>query len=196
MIDNQVHDNWDSINTVQTRFDRQWYESMRRPKGVRTFGNGPCPALGDQGCRIKKCRPITCTTQLCSKMLVVLNDFGVIRSATHTALQIEDLVGLPDILPDLYGTRRGPKVSLLDVEAYLSEVQRTKEKFARAIKTRDQARRTPHCPDFTLCRPATSRNDGIWQRGGGAAGVRPECHGPGRAHGSLRCGCAVAQQRP
>ena len=137
MIDNQVHDNWESLNAVQARFDRQWYDPIRRPKGVRTVGNGPCPALSDQGCRLKKCRPITCTTQLCSKMLVVLNDLGVIRSATHTALQIEDLITLPDILPDLYGTRKGRNVARSDVEAYLSEVYRTRETFAKAIRARD-----------------------------------------------------------
>jgi len=137
MIDNQVHDNWKSLNAVQTRFDRQWYESMRRPKGVRTVGNGPCPALGDEGCRLKKCRPITCTTQLCSKMLVILKDLGLIRNATHTALQIEDLIALPDILPDLYGTRDGRKVSLSDVEAYISGVNRMAEKFAKAMAGRD-----------------------------------------------------------
>ncbi len=134
MIDNQVHDNWESLNAVQTRFDRHWYESMRRPKGVRTLGNGPCPALGDQGCRLKKCRPITCTTQLCSKMLVILKDLGVIRKSTHAALQIDDLIAVPDILPDLYGTRKGRKVSLSDVEAYLSGVKRINEKFAKAMR--------------------------------------------------------------
>jgi hypothetical protein len=133
MIDNQVHDNWESLNAVQTLSDRHWYESIRRPRGMRTLGNGPCPALGDQGCRLKKWRPITCTTQLCSKMLVILKDLGVIRQSAHSALQMEDLIELPDILPDLYGTRKGRKVSLSDVEAYLSGVERMNEKFAKAM---------------------------------------------------------------
>ncbi len=133
MIDNQVHDNWESLNVVQSRFDRHWYESIRRPKGARTVGNGPCPALGDNGCRLKKCRPITCSTQLCSKMLLILNDLGVIRKPTQAALQIEDLISLPDILPDLYGTRKGKKVSLPDVETYLSQVKLLKDKFAKAM---------------------------------------------------------------
>ena len=134
MIDNQVHDNWESLNAIQTRFDRTWYTSMRRPKGMRSLGNGPCPALGDQGCRLKKCRPITCTTQLCSKMLAILKDHGVIRKPTHSALQIEDLIALPDILPYLYGTRKGRTVSASDVEAYLSAVKRLKETFVKAMK--------------------------------------------------------------
>jgi len=136
MIDNQVHDNWESLDTVQKRFDRNWYESIRRPKGARTFGNGPCPALGDHGCRLKKCRPITCTTQLCSKMLVILKDRGLIRRSTQEALQIEDLITVPDILPDLYGTRTGRKVTQSEVEAYVSAVNTLAQKFARTITTR------------------------------------------------------------
>ena len=133
MIDNQVHDNWESLNAVQSRFDHHWYESIGRPQGVRRLGNGPCPALGESGCRLKKCRPITCTTQLCSKMLAVLNDLGLVRTYTHEALQIEDLIAVPDILPDLYGTRKGRKVSVSDVEAYLSGVNSIKEKCAKAM---------------------------------------------------------------
>ncbi|MFC1452376.1 hypothetical protein ACFLSJ_03420 [Verrucomicrobiota bacterium] len=133
MIDNQVHDNWESLNAVQSRFDRHWYDSMRRPTGVRRLGNGPCPALGERGCRLKKCRPITCTTQLCSKMLAILNDLGLVRTSTHAALQIEDLIAVPDILPDLYGTRKGREISISDVEAYLSAVKRIKEKCAKAM---------------------------------------------------------------
>jgi hypothetical protein len=136
MIDNQVHDNWESLNNVQSRFDRKWYDSVRREKGVRSVGNGPCPALSDQGCRLKKCRPITCTTQLCPQMLAVLNDLGVIRGATHRALQIEDLITLPDILPDLYGTRKGRSVDLADVKTYISAVDRTKKMFAKALRER------------------------------------------------------------
>ena len=130
MIDNQVHDNWEALNAIQMRFDRNWYESMRRPKGSRSVGNGPCPALGDAGCSIKKCRPITCTTQLCSKMLVVLKQRGLINKPTHAALQIEDLIALPDILPELYGTRNGKKVTQSDVDAYISAVKSLKAKLA------------------------------------------------------------------
>ena len=111
---------------------------MQRPKGLRSVGNGPCPALGEQGCRLKKCRPITCTTQLCSKMLVVLSELGMIRRPTHTALQIEDLIALPDILPDLYGTRQGRKVGRSEVETYLSKVEQLKEKLARAMRAGGQ----------------------------------------------------------
>ncbi len=129
MIDNQVHDNWDALDAVQTRFDRNWYEPIKRPKGARSIGHGPCPALGDQGCRLKKCRPITCTTQLCSKMLNVLKDLKIINKPTHAALQIEDLIDLPDIMPDLYGTRKGGKVSQADVDEYISAVRRMKKQF-------------------------------------------------------------------
>jgi len=70
-------------------------------------------------------------------MLVILKDLGVLQKSTHAALQIEDLIAVPDILPDLYGTRKGRKVSLSDVEAYLSGVKRMKEKFAKAMRGRD-----------------------------------------------------------
>jgi hypothetical protein len=132
MIDNQVHDNWASLNAIQTRFDRDWYDALRRPKGMRTLGNGPCPALGAQGCLLRKCRPITCTTQLCPKMLVVLNKRGLIRTPTHTALQIEDLVALPDILPELYGTRMGRKISASDVATYLAAIRELTARFRAA----------------------------------------------------------------
>ena len=130
MIDNQVHDNWEALNEIQARFDRNWYEPLKRAKGARSIGNGPCPALGEQGCRLKKCRPITCTTQLCSKMLVVLKKLGVINKPTHAALQIEDLIDLPDILPDLYGTRKGGFVSQSDVNTYIAAVKQMKKQFA------------------------------------------------------------------
>ena len=134
MIDNQVHDNWDSLNAVQNRFNRRWYDSIRRSKDVRTLRNGPCPALSEHGCRLKKCRPITCTTQLCRQMLVVLNDCKVIRTSPRAALQIEDLIALPDILPELYGIRNGRKVHQADVDAYLLAIRALKDKFAQAIK--------------------------------------------------------------
>ena len=133
MIDNQVHDNWESLNTVQLRFDRNWYDAIQRPAGVRLIRNGPCPALGSQGCRLKKCRPITCTTQLCSKMLVILKDLGIIKNPTHSALQIEDLIKLPDILPDLYGTRNGRKIDLSDVETYIAGIKDLSERFSKAM---------------------------------------------------------------
>jgi hypothetical protein len=69
-------------------------------------------------------------------MLVILDDLGVVRGATHSPLQIEELIDLPDILPDLYGTRKGRTITRSDVDAYLSEVQRIKAKFAKALRDR------------------------------------------------------------
>ena len=135
MIDNQVHDNWEALNAVQTRSDRGWYDKLERLEfgRGRMPGNGPCPALGPTGCRLKKLRPITCTTQLCSKMLKELNDSGVVRCSAHHALQIEDLMDLPDILPTLYGTAQRPRnVSRQVVEAYIAAVRDLRDRFKAA----------------------------------------------------------------
>jgi len=134
MIDNQVHDNWETLNAIQCRADRRWYEKLPRQDMGRSMpGNGPCPALSPDGCRLKRHRPITCTTQLCSKMLKELNGVGVVRCSTHHALQIEDLIDLPDILPALYGTSRKPqKVSRDEVERYIAAVRDLRDRFAAA----------------------------------------------------------------
>jgi hypothetical protein len=129
MIDNQVHDNWDTLNTLQARLDPNWYEPLKREKRPRMPGNGPCPALGPCGCRLKKYRPITCTTQLCSKMLAVLKELGLIDAPTRSALQIEDLVTLPDILPSLYGVGRQSKVTHDQVQAYVNTVKEFRSQF-------------------------------------------------------------------
>ena len=176
MIDNQVHDNWESLDAVQKRFEPQWYEAMRRPRGVRTFGNGPCPALSDQGCRLKKCRPITCTTQVCSKMLVILKDLGVIQKPTHTALQIEDLFAVPDILPDLYGTRKDRKVRRQDVETYLAEVKRATGKFAKAMVRQVEAPGPGPAPDDAHGN-STTKDPEVEQsslQGAAQRGLRPQ----------------------
>ena len=136
MIDNQVHDNWEALNAIQCRSDRRWHEKLPRQDMGRSMpGNGPCPALGPNGCQLKKHRPITCTTQLCSKMLKELSDAKVVRCSTHHALQIEDLIKLPDILPSLYGTARKPRnVSRQEVEAYIGAVRDLRDRF-KAAKT-------------------------------------------------------------
>jgi hypothetical protein len=136
MIDNQVHDNWAALNSNQSRSDSGWYEKLERLDLGRMPGNGPCPALGEQGCRLKKLRPITCTTQLCNKMLSVLNCLGLVQSPCHSALQIEDLVGLPNILPSLYGTARKPqKITAADVEHYLATVRELRFRFRSIPQT-------------------------------------------------------------
>ncbi len=134
MIDNQVHDNWEALNTIQCRSDCGWYDKLpRQDMGRNMPGNGPCPALAPNGCQLKKYRPITCTTQLCCRMLKKLNQAGVVKSSTHHALQIEDLIPLPDILPALYGTaRKQQSVSRQEIEAYVAAVRDLRERFAAA----------------------------------------------------------------
>ncbi|MBT3194745.1 MAG: hypothetical protein HN341_19530 [Verrucomicrobia bacterium] len=132
MIDNQVHDNWEALNANQLRADRDWYEKLPRQDMGRSMpGNGPCPALGETGCQLKKHRPITCTTQLCTKMLVALNASNLVKCPTHHALQIEDLIDLPDILPSLYGTTRKPKkVTRDEVNRYVATIRSFRDRFA------------------------------------------------------------------
>lgn len=131
MIDNQVHDHWDTLNPVQIRFDRAWYTKLELLPLGRMPGNGPCPALGPTGCRLKKCRPVTCTTQLCSKMLAVLEQLGLYQGDCTSAHQIESFVELPDILHGLYGLpHRNGKVPEQAFLQYRAGVQRLTARFA------------------------------------------------------------------
>ena len=133
MIDNQIHDTWQWLNPIQSRINRNWYDPLKKRKDenkLKMPGNGPCPALGSHGCTLTKLRPITCTTQLCSKMLVVLNKMGIIKTKTKSAMQIEDLIKLPDILPSLYGSIAKPeKVCKEDVQAYISAIRKIKNQM-------------------------------------------------------------------
>ena len=56
MIDNQVHDTWETLNPLQCRRDRGWYEKLVPLELGRMPGNGPCPALGPTGCRLPRWR--------------------------------------------------------------------------------------------------------------------------------------------
>jgi Fe-S-cluster containining protein len=141
MIDNQVHDNWEALNANQNRSDRNWYAKLKPLDMGRMPGNGPCPALGPTGCQLNKHRPITCTTQLCSRMLEVLNSLKLVKCPVHRALQIEDIIELPDILPGLYGSGRKPcKISADEVEVYIRTVRQLRKKMAALPqKQREQA---------------------------------------------------------
>jgi hypothetical protein len=141
MIDNQVHDNWETLNPLQCRHDRGWYEKLEPLPLGRMPGNGPCPALGPTGCRISQLRPITCTTQLCVKMLRVLKRLGLYDGATDFAMQIEDILTLPAILPVLYGStrRKNETVSLADVDRYRQSIRDIRGRMAALDATRRQA---------------------------------------------------------
>jgi len=124
MIDNQVHDHWDTLDPVQSHYDRKWYARLTPLPLGRMPGNGPCPALGPKGCRLRRCRPVTCTTQLCSKMLDVLQRLDLYRGPTTSARQIEELLPLPDILFGLYGGARSRrKVAAGEVADYLASIR-------------------------------------------------------------------------
>ena len=148
MIDNQVHDHWESLNPVQRRFDRGWYEKLSPLALGRMPGNGPCPALGPQGCRLKRCRPVTCTTQLCSKMLRVLQRVGLYEGGSASARQIEELIELPNILHALSGAvRLGGKVSEAEVARYRDQVRAFHERFAAVPEADRQAAIDAVLPD-------------------------------------------------
>ncbi|MBI5417390.1 hypothetical protein HZA55_05515 [Candidatus Poribacteria bacterium] len=133
MIDNQVHDNWDTLNNIQNKFDKNWYEKLK----INTFdlgrnrmpGNGPCPALSSKGCLLQKYRPITCTTQLCEKMLIVLFKLNLISKFKRVPLQIEDIVVLPNILPALYGYNKDKKVMVEEKSEYIKKIKEFTHKF-------------------------------------------------------------------
>lgn len=114
LIDNQVRDNWKPLDFIQKRNDTNWYQKITDKnadiKKGRMPGNGPCPALGKSGCLIKKCRPITCSTQVCEKMLNVLDKTGIFSNNATFALQIEDIIDVPDILPELYGLKNRKRI--------------------------------------------------------------------------------------
>lgn len=138
MIDNQVHDNWKSLNIVQQRISgKNWYEEIKKATDFyrseiirkRMPGNGPCPALCKTGCLIKKFRPITCTTQLCEKMLFVLLKLAIKNVAWNKSLQIEDVIKLPEILKTLYGLENKHKVHREHAKEYIKSVNKLRVKF-------------------------------------------------------------------
>lgn len=138
LIDNQVHGYWEQLNAIQKQFNRNWYGDLKKKKLKlkRSMpGEGPCPALGSRGCMLSHHRPLTCTTQLCEKMLFILYDLNIARVVHFSPLQIEDVISLPDIGEILYGIRpKSKKVLEKDVRKYLDSVSLFKNKFARVDK--------------------------------------------------------------
>jgi hypothetical protein len=136
LIDNQVHGYWEQLNAIQTKFDRKWYSDLKEKKlnlGRSMPGEGPCPALGPKGCMLSHHRPLTCTTQLCEKMLYVLNELTILDVAHFSPLQIEDVIKLPIIGEELYGIKlKSKKVFEKDVREYLDSVSLLKNKLAKA----------------------------------------------------------------
>ncbi|MFC1462912.1 hypothetical protein ACFLQU_04820 [Verrucomicrobiota bacterium] len=63
-------------------------------------------------------------------MLIVLNELGIIEAPTHTALQIEDLVPLPNILPSLYGIDKRHSVLASEVDGYIGAIRKMRKRFS------------------------------------------------------------------
>ncbi len=122
ITDNQVHDHWPYLNSIQKITNGlQWLAKMDKT-GLeigrhRLPGNGPCPALCESGCVIKRFRPPTCSTQLCRKMIFILHELNTIdRLPKCIPCQIEDIVGIQSPMDLLYGIKKGkPDENEIDV---------------------------------------------------------------------------------
>lgn len=134
LTDNQVHDHWESLDTIQRLEDINWYKKLTANdiavRKRRTLGNGPCPALGPSGCLIRKCRPATCSTLVCEKMLYVLSKSRILTCRITGPLQVEDIVNVPDILPELCGIKNRKSVTEQDVRHYSDAVTQLRQQLA------------------------------------------------------------------
>jgi len=140
LIDNQIDCNWEALNKIQSRTDSSWYEKVKKSsaeyrnlrKIKRMPGNGPCPALSAKGCLLKQYRPITCTTQLCGKMIFVLGKLQIIPMQKRAPLQIEDIITVPgNILQIMYVCKNSKKVDKQEIADYVSSVNVLRAKFAK-----------------------------------------------------------------
>lgn len=140
VIDNQIHDNWESLKPIQERISgKNWYQEIKIETELfrkniskrRLPGNGPCPALGETGCLLKRFRPITCTTQLCEKMLFILARLKIAEVAWDKPMQIEDIIRLPNILKALYGIENNPKITRKHARQYIQSVNKLGDKLMR-----------------------------------------------------------------
>ena len=139
LTDNQVHDHWESLDNIQKVIcGPNWYDTVKKKHTVwravaqkRSLpGNGPCPALGSGGCLICSCRPITCTTQLCEKMIFILSKMGISKANYTRPLQIEEIIRLPNILRIVYGQEKG-KIDFLQVESYVKSIEGLRVEFEK-----------------------------------------------------------------
>lgn len=114
LVDNQVQDHWQTLNAAQTamsgpNWSRQLEANDQSTIDVgrrRLPGNGPCPALSCTGCILNSFRPPTCSTQLCPKMLRILNELGVVAGPTSSPRQIEEIADITSPLNALFGLNK------------------------------------------------------------------------------------------
>jgi|GEM_PF-1496461 len=159
LVDNQVQDHWRTTNAAQTaahgsRWNKvladketDWLNVGRR----RLPGNGPCPALSCSGCILKDFRPPTCSTQLCPKMLRILNNLKIVTGPTTAPRQLEELGGVPSPLNAMFGLP-GPKATPKSIaqfahwldefdarclaipkDRWQAEIKREQDDFARVV---------------------------------------------------------------
>ncbi|MFA5358632.1 MAG: hypothetical protein WC310_02285 [Patescibacteria group bacterium] len=114
LLDNQVQDHWNFIDRAQKAMNgpgwskklaeknSNWLEVGKR----RLPGNGPCPALRRSGCALNSFRVPTCSTQLCPKMLRILNNLGIVKGKTAAPRQFEEFGNLYSPLNYLFGLEK------------------------------------------------------------------------------------------
>jgi len=140
LVDNQVHDYWQTLNAVHRRVEGpNWQKRLERAGvglGDKKVIRGPCPALSCEGCVLNKFRPPTCSTQLCSCIANVIVDLGIIERPRTTPCQIEDLIGVASPLDILFGIKKG-QVSEDNISEYLGGIEQLIQ-LLRAVP-KDQA---------------------------------------------------------
>ena len=142
LVDNQVHDHWKALEKNQKQvIGPNWIKCLNNSSNFefKKAGKGPCPALSDKGCSLKSHRPPTCTTQLCSHMVMVLENLGICGVDQNAIqCQIEDILKVPSPLNALYGIGKS-KVDTFMIERFQEEFLILYEKF-RSIRLEDRQR--------------------------------------------------------
>lgn len=130
LVDNQVQDHWTTLNAAQNTMNGpNWSKKLDANDqstidvGQRRLpGNGPCPALSCTGCILNSFRPPTCSTQLCPKMLRILNELGVITGPTAAPRQIEEVAGIKSPLNGLFGINKATATAA-DIDRFSTAIE-------------------------------------------------------------------------
>jgi hypothetical protein len=128
LTDNQVHDNWDLLDAIHRLISGPgWYDLVKqRSEGWQS--SIPKRRLPGNGCLIAHCRPITCTTHVCEKMIFVLVSAGLSNADFSKPLQIDEIVGLPNLFHILHNGD-GKSVSTLAFEQRIRSIEALTKKL-------------------------------------------------------------------
>jgi hypothetical protein len=143
LVDNQILDHWRCVDEAQkTIHGPSWRQKKSSEAGSgfagnsdwlgigrrRLPGNGPCLALSNHGCVLANLRPPTCSTQLCPKMLRILNNLGLIKGKTAAPRQIEDFKNIKSPLNALFGLNR-ETVTPAEIDNFLKLIHELEQQF-------------------------------------------------------------------